>query len=127
MRSKTPVTTEHAPRAVGTYSQAIRCGDLLFISGQIPLDPGTGRLVNGGREVEIRRVFDNVSALAQAAGGSVDDIVKLTVFLTDLADFPLVNQVMSEYFKTPFPARAAVGVAALPLGAQVEVEAIVSL
>ena len=125
--AKTALTTEHAPQAVGTYSQAIRAGSLLFVSGQIPLDPATGDLVSGGREAEIRRVFDNVSAIAQAAGGSLDAIVKLTVYLTDLADFPLVNQVMAEYFQAPFPARAAVGVAALPLGAQVEVEAIVSL
>lgn len=125
--AKTALTTKHAPQAVGTYSQAIRTGDLLFVSGQIPLDPVTGELVGGGREAEIRRVFDNVNAIAEAGGGSLDAIVKLTVYLTDLADFPLVNQVMAEYFQAPFPARAAVGVAALPLGAQVEVEAIVSL
>lgn len=125
--AKTALTTKHAPQAVGTYSQAIRTGDLLFVSGQIPLDPATGELVGGGREAEIRRVFDNVNAIAEAGGGSLDAIVKLTVYLTDLADFPLVNQVMAEYFQAPFPARAAVGVAALPLGAQVEVEAIVSL
>lgn len=125
--AKQAITTDNAPAAVGTYSQAMRCGDLLFISGQIPLDPATGQLVDGGREAEIRRVFDNVQAIAAAAGGSLDDVVKLSVFLTDLGDFALVNQVMTDYFQAPFPARAAMGVAALPLGAQVEVEAIVSL
>ncbi len=125
--AKQAITTDSAPAAVGTYSQAMRCGDLLFISGQIPLDPATGQLVDGGREAEIRRVFDNVQAIAAAAGGSLDDVVKLSVFLTDLGDFALVNQVMTDYFQAPFPARAAMGVAALPLGAQVEVEAIVSL
>ena len=124
---KTPVTTEHAPAAVGTYSQGIRCGDLLFVSGQIPLDPATGELVGGGREAEIRRVFDNVRAIAKSAGGDLDSVVKLSVFLTDLDDFAAVNRVMSEYFEEPFPARAAMQVSALPLGAQVEVEAIVSL
>jgi reactive intermediate/imine deaminase len=124
---KQAITTDNAPAAVGTYSQAMRCGDLLFISGQIPLDPVTGQLVDGGREAEIRRVFDNVQAIAAAAGGSLSDVVKLSVFLTDLGDFALVNQVMMDYFEAPFPARAAMGVAALPLGAQVEVEAIVSL
>ena len=124
---KQPVSTDRAPAAVGTYSQAIRCGELLFISGQIPLDPATGELVAGGREAEIRRVFDNVQAIAEAAGGSLDAVVKRTVLLTDMGDFALVNQVMTDYFQAPFPARAAMAVAALPLGAQVEVEAIVSL
>jgi len=125
--NKTALNTEQAPQAIGPYSQAIRCGDLLFVSGQIPLDPASGQLVGGGREAEIRKVFDNVKAIAQAGGGCLDAVVKLNVYLVDLSDFPLVNQIMTEYFQAPFPARAAVGVAALPLGAQVEVEAIVSL
>ena len=124
---KQAINTPHAPAAIGTYSQAVRCGNLLFVSGQIPLDPASGNLVSGGREAEIRRVFDNLRAVAEAGGGSLNSVVKLTVYLTDLGDFPLVNQVMPEYFSAPFPARAAVGVAALPLGAQVEVEAIVSV
>jgi len=124
---KQAVNTAHAPQAIGTYSQAIRCGELLFVSGQIPLDPATGKLVSGGREAEVRRVFDNLKAIAEAGGGSLNSVVKLNVYLTDLGDFPLINQVMPDYFSAPFPARAAIGVAALPLGAQVEVEAIVSL
>ena len=116
-----------APKAIGTYSQAVRAGDTVYISGQIPLDPATGQLVGGDIEAEIRRVFDNISAIAQAAGGSLAQAVKLTVFLTDLVHFPKVNEVMATYFSEPYPARAAIGVTSLPRGARVEVECILSL
>ena len=121
------VQTETAPAAIGTYSQAVRVGDTVYLSGQIPLDPSTMELVEGGMEMQIRRVFDNLQAVAAAAGGSLDDIAKLNVFLTDLSHFPLVNQVMAEYFSEPYPARAAIGVAALPKGAEVEMDAILHL
>ncbi|HSM28221.1 MAG TPA: RidA family protein [Thioalkalivibrio sp.] len=121
------VQTETAPAAIGTYSQAVRVGDTVYLSGQIPLDPATMELVEGGMEMQIRRVFDNLQAVATAAGGSLDDIAKLNVFLTDLSHFPLVNQVMAEYFSEPYPARAAIGVAALPKGAEVEMDAILHL
>jgi reactive intermediate/imine deaminase len=121
------VQTEAAPAAIGTYSQAVRVGDAVYLSGQIPLDPATMELVEGGMEMQIRRVFDNLNAVATAAGGSLDEIAKLNVFLTDLSHFPLVNQVMAEYFSEPYPARAAIGVAALPKGAEVEMDAILHL
>jgi reactive intermediate/imine deaminase len=121
------IDTPLAPKAIGTYSQAVRAGDTLYISGQIPLDPASGQLLSGDIEAEIRRVFDNITAIAKAAGGSLAQAVKLTVFLTDLAHFPKVNEVMATYFSEPYPARAAVGVAALPRGARVEVECILSL
>ena len=121
------INTPLAPKAIGTYSQAVRAGDTLYISGQIPLDPASGQLLSGDIEVEIRRVFDNIAAIAKAAGGSLAQAVKLTVFLTDLAHFPKVNEVMATYFSEPYPARAAVGVSALPRGARVEVECILSL
>ena len=121
------IHTPLAPKAIGTYSQAVRAGDTVYISGQIPLDPATGQLVGGDIEAEIRRVFDNISAIAQAAGGSLAQAVKLTVFLTDLVHFPKVNEVMATYFSEPYPARAAIGVASLPRGARVEVECILSL
>jgi reactive intermediate/imine deaminase len=121
------IDTPLAPKAIGTYSQAVRAGDTLYISGQIPLDPASGQLLSGDIEAEIRRVFDNISAIAKAAGGSLAQAVKLTVFLTDLAHFSKVNEVMATYFSEPYPARAAVGVAALPRGARVEVECILSL
>jgi len=121
------INTPLAPKAIGTYSQAVRAGDTVYISGQIPLDPASGQLLSGDIEVEIRRVFDNITAIAKAAGGSLAQAVKLTVFLTDLAHFPKVNEVMATYFSEPYPARAAVGVAALPRGARVEVECILSL
>jgi reactive intermediate/imine deaminase len=121
------IDTPLAPKAIGTYSQAVRAGDTVYISGQIPLDPASGQLVSGDIEAEIRRVFDNITAIAKAAGGSLAQAVKLTVFLTDLAHFPKVNEVMATYFSEPYPARAAVGVAALPRGARVEVECILSL
>jgi reactive intermediate/imine deaminase len=121
------INTPLAPKAIGTYSQAVRAGDTVYISGQIPLDPASGQLLSGDIEAEIRRVFDNITAIAKAAGGSLAQAVKLTVFLTDLAHFPKVNEVMATYFSEPYPARAAVGVAALPRGARVEVECILSL
>ena len=122
--SKTPIRTDRAPAAIGTYSQAVAGGSLVFLSGQIPLDPGSMELVGGGMRAQIVRVFDNLRAVAEASGCGLDDCLKLTVYLTDLAHFPLVNEVMAEYFSEPYPARAAVGVAALPKGAAVEMDAI---
>ena len=124
---RTPIATPHAPQAIGTYSQAIRAGNTVYLSGQIPLDPTTGELVTGDMEAQVRRVFDNLLAVAQAAGGDLSHVVKLTVYLTDLAHFALVNRVMAEYFSQPYPARAAVGVAALPRGAAVEMDGILEL
>lgn len=121
------ITTDEAPRAIGTYSQAVRVGDTVYLSGQIPLVPETMDLVEGDMEAQIRRVFDNLRAVAWAAGGDLGDLVKLNVFLTDLGHFPLVNHVMAEYFQEPYPARAAVGVAALPKGAAVEMDAVLVL
>ena len=124
---KQAIHTSDAPAAIGTYSQAVRHGDLVFFSGQIPLDPETMDLVGGHIEQQLRRVFDNLSAVCAAAGGQLDDIVKLTVFLTDLAHFPKVNEIMADYFNEPYPARAAIGVASLPKGAEVEMDAILAL
>ncbi len=121
------IKTDQAPQAIGTYSQAVKVGRTVYLSGQIPLDPQGMNMVEGGIEVEIRRVFDNLQAVARAAGGSLDDAVKLNVFLVDLGNFALVNQVMAEYFSQPYPARAAIGVAALPRGAQVEMDAVLEL
>lgn len=121
------ITTDKAPQAIGTYSQAVKVDGTVYLSGQIPLVPATMELVEGGMEMQIRRVFDNLAAVAVAAGGSLADVVKLNVFLTDLAHFPLVNQVMAEYFTSPYPARAAIGVAALPKGAAVEMDAVMVL
>ena len=121
------IRTDQAPQAIGTYSQAVRVGGTVYLSGQIPLDPQTMNMVEGGIEAEIRRVFDNLQAVARAAGGSLNDAVKLNVFLVDLANFAMVNQVMAEYFSEPYPARAAIGVAALPRGAQVEMDAVLEL
>ncbi|TCT23865.1 RidA family protein [Thiobaca trueperi] len=121
------IRTDQAPQAIGTYSQAIRVGNTVYLSGQIPLVPETMELVAGDMEAQIRRVVENLRAVAQAANGGLADIVKLNVFLTDLGHFPLVNQVMSEYFDEPYPARAAIGVAALPKGAGVEMDAIMVL
>ncbi len=122
-----PVATDSAPAAIGTYSQAVRTGNTVFLSGQIPLVPETMTLVDGDIEAQVVQVFDNLQAVAQAAGGSLADAVRLTVYLIDMAHFPVVNEVMARYIDTPYPARAAVGVAALPKGAQVEVDAILSL
>ena len=119
------ISTADAPAAIGTYSQAIQVGNTLWVSGQIPLDPATKELVPGGMEAQIHQVFKNLKAIVTAAGASFDDVVKATVFLTDLSHFALVNKIMAEYFREPYPARAAVGVSSLPRGAQVEVECIV--
>lgn len=121
------IRTDAAPAAIGTYSQGVRVGDTVYLSGQIPLQPATMELVEGDIEVQVRQVFDNLAAVANAAGGTLKDVAKLNVFLTDLSHFPLVNQVMSEYFSEPYPARAAIGVAALPKGAEVEMDAILYL
>jgi reactive intermediate/imine deaminase len=121
------IKTDQAPEAIGTYSQAVRVGNTVYLSGQIPLVPETMELVAGDIEAEIRRVFENLRAVARAANGGLADVVKLNVFLTDLAHFPAVNQVMSEYFDEPYPARAAIGVAALPKGARVEMDAVMVL
>ncbi|MFO1429432.1 MAG: RidA family protein [Candidatus Competibacteraceae bacterium] len=120
------ISTVQAPAAIGTYSQAVKVGTTVYLSGQIALDPVTMTLADG-IEAQIRRVFANLDAVARAAGGNLDEVVKLTVFLTDLSHFTLVNQLMAEYFQPPYPARAAVGVAALPRGAQVEMDAIMVL
>lgn len=125
--SRTIINTDQAPAAIGTYSQAVRVGDTVYLSGQIPLDPQTMQLVEGGMEMQIRRVFDNLAAVAAAAGGSLADTVKLNVFLTDLSHFARVNEIMAGYFKEPYPARAAIGVAALPRGALVEMDAVLVL
>ncbi|WP_295388646.1 RidA family protein [uncultured Thiodictyon sp.] len=125
--SRQIISTDQAPQAIGTYSQAVRVGDTVYLSGQIPLVPQTMSLVDGDMEAQIRQVFCNLSAVATAAGGNLADVAKLNVFLTDLAHFPLVNQVMAEFFAEPYPARAAVGVAALPKGAAVEMDAILAL
>ena len=125
--TKKTIHTDDAPAAIGTYSQAIAVNDLVFLSGQIPLDPATMEVVDGDFEARARRVFDNLSAVAAAAGGTLDDVVKLTVFLTDLGNFATVNAVMEDYFRKPFPARAAVGVASLPKGVDVEADAILFL
>ncbi|MDX1482170.1 MAG: RidA family protein [Woeseiaceae bacterium] len=124
---KTPVHTDNAPAAIGTYSQAVDSGGLVFISGQIPLDPETMELVDGDFDARTRRVFDNMKAIAEAAGGSLDQIVKVTVFLTDLSNFARVNAVMADYFSEPYPARAALQVSALPKNADVEAEAVLAL
>ncbi|ADC63447.1 RidA family protein [Allochromatium vinosum] len=125
--SKQIIRTDQAPRAIGTYSQAVRVDRTVYLSGQIPLVPETMELIEGDMSAQIRRVFDNLRAVAQAAGGDLSDIVKLNVFLTDLNDFALVNQIMAEYFQEPYPARAALGVAALPKGSAVEMDAILVL
>ena len=122
--AKQPVHTDRAPAAIGTYSQAVRAGETVYLSGQIPLDPMTMELVDGGVDAQIRQVFDNLAAVAEAAGGELADVVKLTVYLTDLGDFSRVNEIMAQYFDEPYPARAAIGVAGLPKCAVVEMDAI---
>ncbi len=121
------ISTDSAPQAIGTYSQAVKVGNTVYLSGQIPLVPETMELIEGDMRAQITRVFDNLSAVTSAAGGSLADISKLNIFLTDLSHFPLVNEIMAEYFAEPYPARAAVGVASLPKGAMVEMDAIMSL
>lgn len=121
------IQTGKAPKAIGTYSQAVKVGTTVYLSGQIPLVAETMELVEGDMEAQIRRVFDNLQAVAQAAGGSLQDIAKLNIFLTDLGHFALVNQVMADYFQQPYPARAAIGVASLPKGAAVEMDAVLEL
>ena len=118
------ISTDKAPRAIGTYSQAVKVGDTVYLSGQIPLVPETMELLTGTVEDQIHRVFKNLAAVAEAAGGSLQDMVKLNVFLTDLSHFPTVNQVMAQYFAEPYPARAAIGVASLPRGAAVEMDGV---
>jgi reactive intermediate/imine deaminase len=125
--SKKIIHTNKAPEAIGTYSQAVEHQGLVFISGQIPLDPDSMEVVAGGIESQIQRVFENLSAVCVAADGSLDDIVKLTIFLTDLGAFPQVNTIMGQYFTAPYPARAAVEVSALPKGVNVEMDAILGL
>jgi reactive intermediate/imine deaminase len=124
MTNKAVIQTEKAPAAIGTYSQAIKVNNTVYLSGQIPLDPHTMQLVEGDMRAQITRVFDNLSAVCEASGGSLKDIVKLNIFLTDLAHFALVNEVMATYFTQPYPARAAIGVASLPRGADVEMDGV---
>ena len=125
--SRTIISTPFAPPAVGTYSQAVKCGSTLYVSGQIPLDPATSEMVKGDMDAQIRRVFDNLKAIITAAGGDFSNVAKLNVFVVDLGHFALLNKIMAEYFKEPYPARAAVQVAALPKGATVEMDCIVEL
>ena len=125
--TKQAIHSDDAPAAIGTYSQAIRHGKLVFLSGQIPLDPKTMDIVDGDFDARARQVFDNLKAVAEAAGGSLDQVVKLTIFLTDLDNFAAVNAVMEDFFNKPYPARAAIGVASLPKGADVEADAILGL
>lgn len=127
MPNRSVISTDKAPAAIGTYSQAIKAGSTVYLSGQIPLDPATMNLVDGDMASQIRRVFDNLSAVCEAAGGSLQKIVKLNIFLTDLSHFALVNEIMAQYFHEPYPARAAIGVASLPKGAQVEMDGILIL
>ena len=125
--SKIIIHTDKAPKAIGTYSQAVRVDNTVYLSGQIPLIPQTMTLIEGNINAQISQVFENLQAVAQAAGGSFADVVKLNVFLTDLAYFPIVNEIMGQYFSEPYPARAAIGVAALPKGSVVEMDAIMVL
>jgi reactive intermediate/imine deaminase len=125
--TKTIINTELAPQAIGTYSQAIKVNDTVYLSGQIPLVPETMVLIEGDISAQITQVFNNLNSVAEAAGGNLSDIVKLNVFLVDLAHFPIVNEIMGHFFQAPYPARAAVGVAALPKAAQVEMDAIMVL
>jgi len=121
------ISTDKAPQAIGTYSQAVKVGNTVYLSGQIPLIPETMEMVDGNIEASIRRVFDNLTAVAEAAGGGLKDIVKLNIFLTDLTNFPIVNEVMADYFQQPYPARAAIGVAQLPKDAGVEMDGVMEL
>ena len=127
MASKNVISTPHAPAAIGPYSQAVRAGNLVFMSGQIPLDPVTMEIVPGGIEAQTRRVLDNMAAVAAEAGGNLDDCVKLTIYLTDLGNFAVVNTTMQQFFHSPYPARATIEVSALPRGSLVEIEAVMQL
>ncbi len=122
--SRQPIRTDRAPAAIGPYSQAVRAGGTVYLSGQIPLDPATGELVQADIATETRRVFDNLKAVCEAAGGSLDQVVRVGIYVMDLADFAQVNAVMAEYFQTPYPARSTIQVAGLPRGARVEVDAV---
>jgi reactive intermediate/imine deaminase len=124
--ARTPVSTDQAPAAIGPYSQAVRSGSLLFLSGQIPLDPATGQLVDGDIALQSRRVFDNLKAVCAAAGAGFDRVVRVGIYVVDLGDFAAVNAVMAEYFDAPYPARSTIEVSGLPRGARVEVDAIVA-
>ena len=124
---KQVISTENAPAAIGTYSQAVKTGNTVYMSGQIPLVPETMEMIDGDIEQQIRRVFDNLSAVAEAAGGSLADIAKLNIYLTDLQNFPLINEIMADYFQQPYPARAAIGVSELPKASQVEMDAVLCL
>ena len=125
--TRTIINTENAPSAIGAYSQAVRAGDTVYISGQIPLDPKTMEVVAGGFEAEARQVFENLKAVVEASGGNLSHVVKATIYMLDLANFAQVNEIMSEYFDQPYPARAAVGVAQLPKGVSIEMDAILDL
>jgi reactive intermediate/imine deaminase len=125
--TKEIIQTDKAPQAIGTYSQAVKVGNTIYLSGQIPLVPATMTLIEGDISAQITQVFENLKAVAEAAGGDLSDIVKLNVFLTDLSHFPIVNEIMGRYFQAPYPARAAIGVAALPKDAGVEMDAIMQL
>jgi len=127
MSNKSIIQSDSAPAAIGTYSQAVKVGDTVYLSGQIPLDPSSMELVGGDIENQIKRVFENLQSVCEASGGSLQDIVKLNIFLTDLDNFAAVNQVMATYFQKPYPARAAIGVAQLPKGAEVEMDGILVL
>ena len=123
----TPVQTDRAPKAIGPYSQAVRCGNTVYLSGQIPLDPASGELVQGDIAIQARRVFDNIKAVCEAAGGSLAHVARVGIYLVDLGDFAAVNAVMAEYCQQPYPARSTIGVASLPRGAQVEIDVILQL
>jgi reactive intermediate/imine deaminase len=125
--ARTPINTELAPAAIGPYSQAVRSGNTVYFSGQIPLDPATGELVPGGIEAQARRAFDSLKAVAEEAGGSLDEIARLGLYLTDLGEFAVVNSIMSDYFTAPYPARSTIEVAGLPKGAAFEVDAVMVL
>lgn len=125
--SRSTIQTDKAPSAIGTYSQAVRAGNTVYLSGQIPLDPATGNMAEGGIADQVRRVFENLGAVAAASGAGLKDVVKLNVYLLDMQNFPVINEMMAEYFDEPYPARAAVGVADLPKGAAVEMDAVIYL
>jgi 2-iminobutanoate/2-iminopropanoate deaminase len=124
---RTTISTQNAPKAIGTYSQAVKVGSTVYVSGQIPLDPATAELVQGPMQAQVRRVFDNLQAIVAAAGGSFAQVTKVTVYILDFADFPTLNKVMAEYFSEPYPARVTVAVAGLPKGARVEIDCVVEL